>query len=121
MGETLEKNELIHIISIITLLTTAVLHVLAPVIFGPAPQAFFLMTGGIVYIGLGVLLILKNDIKLVRLLGFLVVAIGLSLGLTMMLLTGGSAGNAFQMTISFLYIALAIVVIILRIYLYLKV
>ncbi|MBD3338662.1 MAG: hypothetical protein GF353_06125 [Candidatus Lokiarchaeota archaeon] len=73
-----------------------------------------------VYVILGLLLVLKNDVKIVRLLGFLVVAIGLTTGITMMDITGESAPNALQARISFLYIILAIVVIVLRLYLYLK-
>ncbi|TXT53392.1 MAG: hypothetical protein BAJALOKI1v1_2460002 [Promethearchaeota archaeon] len=48
-------------------------------------------------------MLLKKDKKVVRLLGFLVVAIGLTIGILMMVLTGGAAGGKiFQMTISFL-------------------
>ncbi len=106
----MDTNEKLHLITVILLVTTGVLHIIQPLIFGVTVDAIGAAVFGVIYLSLGILLQVQPENKIIALLSFLLPAFGMCIAIGIL---------ALNFTPWLLFLVLFDVVIIpTRIYLY---
>ena len=106
----METQEKINLASVILLLLTGILHLIAPLIYGMTSNAMGMFIFGIIYTLLGILVQVKKENKIIAILSIVIPLIGLIIGLIAML----------PMLDAFIILLLILdpIIIILRIFIY---
>ncbi len=106
----METQEKINLISVILLVLTGILHLIAPLIYGMTFEGMGMLLFGIIYACLGILVQLKSENKIIGILSIIFPLIGAIIGTILLILSF----NAFLLFL----VILDPIIIVLRIYIY---